>query len=117
MLTSLFSVRRAEKFVMQEMAAKDYPIKTSKHEVARLRMQSDLFRADAKSMLDRGGAGGIRRVDSFLVAGRCRRVSCSEGGEHPWGPHADRRLLRHGSTRFGRLHLVDIPSPHQVEHQ
>ncbi len=56
---------------MQEMAAKDYPIKTSKHEVARLRMQSDLFRADAESMLDRIGVG---------LGWRCLDLCCGVGG-------------------------------------
>ena len=59
---------------MQEMAAKDYPIKTSKHEVARLRMQSDLFRADAESMLDRIGVG---------LGWRCLDLCCGVGGITP----------------------------------
>ena len=35
--------------------SKDYPLPASKAEVARLRMQSELFRDDAESMLDRIG--------------------------------------------------------------
>ena len=42
---------------MGEMPAKDYPIKTSEDEFDRLRMQSDLFRDDAESMLERIGVG------------------------------------------------------------
>ena len=42
----------------------DYPIKTSAAEVARLRMQADLFRADADTMLRRIGSGaGLRCLD------------------------------------------------------
>ena len=50
---------------------KDYPLPASEAEVARLRMQSDLFREDAASMLDRIG----------VQAGwRCLDLCCGVGG-------------------------------------
>lgn len=49
----------------------DYPIKTSAAEVARLRMQADLFRADADAMLERIGVG---------PGWRCLDLCCGVGG-------------------------------------
>lgn len=49
---------------VRQMASQIYPIATSTHEMERLRMQSDLFRGDAESMLDRIGiAGGWHCLD------------------------------------------------------
>ncbi|MEW6687854.1 MAG: methyltransferase domain-containing protein [Pseudomonadota bacterium] len=48
-----------------------YPIKTSAAEVARLRMQSDLFRADADAMLEGIGVG---------PGWRCLDLCCGVGG-------------------------------------
>ena len=56
---------------MRKNVAQDYPIKTSEREVARLRMQSDLFRADAELMLDRIGVG---------LGWRCLDLCCGVGG-------------------------------------
>ena len=53
------------------MPRKDYPIATSEQEMARLRMQSDLFRGDAESMLDRIGVG---------LGWRCLDLCCGVGG-------------------------------------
>ena len=50
---------------------KEYPLATSNSEVARLRMQSDLFRADAEAMLDRIG---------LQLGWRCLDLCCGVGG-------------------------------------
>jgi ubiquinone/menaquinone biosynthesis C-methylase UbiE len=63
--------RYVEQTLMPETAAQDYPIKTSEQEMARLRMQSDLFRADTESMLDRIGVG---------LEWRCLDLCCGVGG-------------------------------------
>ena len=43
-----------------------YPLPASEAEVARLRMQSDLFRDDAESMLDRIGVSQIMELYSDI---------------------------------------------------
>ncbi len=48
-----------------------YPLSASEAEVARLRMQSDLFRDDAESMLDRIGV---------RLGWRCLDLCCGVGG-------------------------------------
>jgi ubiquinone/menaquinone biosynthesis C-methylase UbiE len=53
------------------MAPKEYPITTSTKEMERLRMQSDLFRDDAETMLDRIGVG---------LGWRCLDLCCGIGG-------------------------------------
>jgi SAM-dependent methyltransferase len=53
------------------MTSREYPIATSADEIERLRMQSDLFRADAESMLERIGIG---------PGWRCLDLCCGVGG-------------------------------------
>lgn len=62
---------QVEGSLKRKNVAQDYPIKTSEREVARLRMQSDLFRADAELMLDRIGIG---------LGWRCLDLCCGVGG-------------------------------------
>ena len=56
---------------MAETATGDYPISTSEREMARLRMQSHLFRRDAETMLDLIGVA---------PGWRCLDLCCGVGG-------------------------------------
>ena len=62
---------RVEGSLKRKNVTQNYPIKTSEREVARLRMQSDLFRDDAELMLDRIGVGR---------GWRCLDLCCGVGG-------------------------------------
>lgn len=71
MLISALSFRIEHGSPRQQMTSKEYPIATSTHEIERLRMQSDLFRGDAESMLERIGVG---------LGWRCLDLCCGVGG-------------------------------------
>ena len=74
---------QVEGSLKRKNVTQDYPIKTSEREVARLRMQSDLFRDDAELMLDRIGVGpGWRCLDLCCgVGGITDLLSCRIGTE------------------------------------